>query len=84
MPQSGMEAPSETDDSSVGNGAGARRSRLNDGRSLLTTSSLESQNPLSDGSGAYVRFRSGHDKALPQSGRISALAGRRAAYGRVT
>lgn len=30
-----------------------------------------------------MRGRSGHDKALPQSGHISALAGRRAAYERV-
>lgn len=57
-------------------GAVARRSRLIDRRSLLTPSSLLSQNPLLNDAGIDVRHRSGHDKAKPQSGRISALAGR--------
>ena len=57
-------------------GAEARRSRMIDRRSLLTPYSLESHNPLTDDSGADVRCRSGHGKAKPQPGRISALAGR--------
>lgn len=58
------------------NGAVARRSRLIDRRSLLTPPSLLSQNPLSNDAGIDVRCRSGHDKAKPQAGRISALVGR--------
>lgn len=59
------------------NGAVARRSRLINRRSLLTPSFLLSLNPHLNDSGADVRCRSGHGKAMPQPGRISALVARK-------
>lgn len=59
------------------NGAEARRSRLIDRRSLLSSLSLISDNPQTESAEISVRCRSGPGKAKPPLGRISALAGRK-------
>ena len=76
MPRSGMETPAGVTLRAVGGRRRDRRSRYGLIVSALPTPFPAKPNPLKATPVDDLRRRSGHDKAWPKSGRISALAGR--------